>query len=679
MATPINVDTSQAVGAFRQLRIAQREALNELAGLTAGTQEYINASNRLSEVTNQINDINDTMRQVSGAPIENLSNSFRLLSGQVMNLDFDGAAQSLSTFGAGIKNVKIGDLTNGLKAFGKGLLDIGKALLANPIFLLVAAVTAIGTAMYALKDKIKPIGIIFDAIGDSIGFVVQQFKDLSDWIGFSSFAAEEAAEKQINAAKRTEDAVVARYDSEIKIAQAAGKNTEKLEKEKQIAVLESAKLQIEAIKSVAKVNGKFTEDQIKQLEDLGKVIYSASTELKVIEAKADKERQDEKDKANKEALDKLKKKKEEEKKYLEGLAKKALDDQKANDAKELANTVALIDSVNKLKDEQKLMYAKTEQEKIAITLARLEKEAELEYNATNQSAEAYAAYQEKLRIIRENAAFQTQQADDTQAKAEKEKLDSLALERATFEDGKIQKSIFTRDAQIQSATDIYNAQLELLKNQNLSEEEYALKSEELAQELADKKKAINQASFDDTIRGAQALSQATQSIANIAFAAQLKQAKGNAAEEEKIRKKQWKVNKAFGIANATIDGIQGVAKALNNPYPLNLVLAAASAVAAAANIAAIASTQYTGGDGGSGGTPSTPTNLQTGGLAAANQGPNVNTSGTQFNQGAIGASNAVNTGSSSNGSNNAQKVYVLESDITDKQQNRVKTESFSSF
>jgi hypothetical protein len=150
---------------------------------------------------------------------------------------------------------------------------------------------------------------------------------------------------------------------------------------------------------------------------------------------------------------------------------------------------------------------------------------------------------------------------------------------------------------------------------------------------------------------------ATQAVSDLVFDHQLKQAQGNANAERKIRKKQFQVNKAFGIANSVIDGVQAVQKALNNPYPLNIILAAASGIMATANTIRIAKTEFNdGGGGGTGGGIS-------GNLSAAGGGTNVappstgstllNADGTIKKQGA-----------------NAQpmvKAYVTETDISSTQ------------
>ena len=161
---------------------------------------------------------------------------------------------------------------------------------------------------------------------------------------------------------------------------------------------------------------------------------------------------------------------------------------------------------------------------------------------------------------------------------------------------------------------------------------------------------------------AQQLIAATQALTDLAFAHQLKQAQGNAKKEREIRKKQFQVNKAFGIANSVIDGVQAVQKALNNPYPLNIILAVASGIMATANTVKIASTKFDdGGAGVSGDGGGGAVNLGAGAGGVPINAPS--NASTQLNQ-----DGTVNSGIKD------QKVYVVESEITDKQKSVVKIE-----
>lgn len=134
-----------------------------------------------------------------------------------------------------------------------------------------------------------------------------------------------------------------------------------------------------------------------------------------------------------------------------------------------------------------------------------------------------------------------------------------------------------------------DAEYETFKN-DLKKREKDLEEASKKEEELDKK---TQAAKSEAItKGLQA----AQALTDLYFAHQLRKNKGNAAAELEIRKKQFKVNKAFGIVNAVVDGVGAVQKALNNPYPLNLILAVISGALAAANIVKIASTKFEGGD-----------------------------------------------------------------------------------
>lgn len=120
--------------------------------------------------------------------------------------------------------------------------------------------------------------------------------------------------------------------------------------------------------------------------------------------------------------------------------------------------------------------------------------------------------------------------------------------------------------------------------------------------------------------------QSIQAITDLVFAHQLRQAAGNAAKEREIKKKQFNLNKAFGIAGATIDGVQAVQKALNNPYPLNIVLAILSGAMAVANVVKIASTKFDDGGGSGGGGGADASVISVGSAAsAAPPVPSINT------------------------------------------------------
>lgn len=242
-------------------------------------------------------------------------------------------------------------------------------------------------------------------------------------------------------------------------------------------------------------------------------------------------------------------------------------------------------------------------------------------------------------------------ADREKERREKEYQDYLAHIAKYGRGGEIGEIINANQVSIQEQT--VENELRTIAIVDVAKEEQARKDLEREQKNQEAMKVLKENAFEESKQ----FLLATQAISDLVFDHQLKQAHGNAAAERKIRKKQFQVNKAFGIANSVIDGVQAVQKALNNPYPLNIILAAASGIMATANTIRIAKTEFNdGGGGGTGGGIS-------GNLSAAGGGTNVAPPST-------GSTLLNSDGTIKKQSTNAQpmvKAYVTETDISSTQ------------
>jgi hypothetical protein len=213
--------------------------------------------------------------------------------------------------------------------------------------------------------------------------------------------------------------------------------------------------------------------------------------------------------------------------------------------------------------------------------------------------------------------IQEQKKIDVSTEATKKEID-LAKKKADEQKKYLDEQYaYHKKIQDQIAADLSRQALEDRKKlEEKKEEEQILNDEETATFLniaeTKKKRKEEDAAADQKLteeteaaksQSVQKGLQAAQALTDLFFGYQLKQAKGNADKEREIRKKQFNVNKAFGIANAVVDGIGAVQKALNNPYPLNIILAVLTGVIAAANIVKIGSSKFDdgGGSGGGGG------------------------------------------------------------------------------
>jgi hypothetical protein len=194
----------------------------------------------------------------------------------------------------------------------------------------------------------------------------------------------------------------------------------------------------------------------------------------------------------------------------------------------------------------------------------------------------------------------------------------------------------------------------------------------------DDKKKLEEQTKNGQAKLFEASFNAAKGLSDAIFAIQIGNAKKGSAEELKLKKQQFNVNKAFSVTQATIDGVKAVQGVLAQSAfygPFTVPIAIATGISAAANVAKIAAAKFDGGGASSGG----------GGGGAAPQigstslptpptinNPNNNTS-TMFDaQGNnLGQSNEQRT------SQQPIKVFVTETDISDIQNraNKLKTQT----
>lgn len=319
--------------------------------------------------------------------------------------------------------------------------------------------------------------------------------------------------------------------------------------------------------------------------------------------------------------------------------------------------------------EQSLRFAGKTEEADKLRLIRTKEQRDATKQAVEGLKESIAGLQEF-----HNEAEQ-KKLDTTKALNDKAVADA---ERAAKEKLDIQKKYideqlaYQKSAQDEIDRYIHETNVNARKRlEEKREEEKAFDDEDLNQGFANiqakderlaeseaKARAEKQKTADQNLAATKQGLQAAQALTDLYFAHQLRQAKGNSEKEKEIRKKAFNVNKAFGVANAVIDGVGAVQKALNNPYPLNIVLAVLSGVLAAANIAKIASTKFD--DGGSSSAASSDTGSL--GSGAAPVVPQPTNTVTKIDD--DGKVNKVGQPT--------VKAVVVETDITDKQK-RVNT------
>lgn len=281
----------------------------------------------------------------SGSELTKMSNSFSRVGASLLSMDFGAAAEEAGRLAAISKTMNFGTAISSLKSLGSTFMSLGKALLTNPFFLLVGVITAIVVGIVKLMDELGILTAIFEAVGDAIGWVIQQIKDLLDWLGLTDYAGEEQLQNQIErndklaeSIKKLTSETATALEHEIELRRIAGEDTTELEREKLEMIKASLREQVvlagEKAKAIIKLHGADSEEFKAQKEALDLLVLdwkSASRQIEIFEAT-----QVAKEKASLEATEKAKedkrkewaaKRKEREEKERQERLKKELEEQ----------------------------------------------------------------------------------------------------------------------------------------------------------------------------------------------------------------------------------------------------------------------------------------------------------------------------------------------------------------
>jgi hypothetical protein len=388
---PLKLSGVQSLKAeLRSLKAAIAEASDpeQMAALAA----------QAGQVADRIKDANDAVNVfASGSKFEQISNSFGGIKDSLMSLDFEEASQKAQVFSKSLGSLNAGDISKSLKGLtstvttmGGAFVKLGLQILANPIFLLVAVITAIVVGIGIFLNKIGVLQKAIDFLMAPINLLIDSFKELTDWLGLTSYAAEENArkmekanEKAFKSSEKRVAAISDSYDIEIAKAKAAGKDTTELELDKSKAVSNAAKKRLaDARSEYAELKGLSDKDSIerrkalrKRIEEENKLIKDGSKERKLIQIADDAEEKAAEDKKAEEA------------KQRREAAQKAYKEGRAAIQKEIAAANKLLTDSTKTQtqieiDDTKAKYAAliAEAKKYNLDVTTLEKAQALEIN-----------------------------------------------------------------------------------------------------------------------------------------------------------------------------------------------------------------------------------------------------------------------------------------------------------
>jgi hypothetical protein len=657
---------------------------------------------RAGELTDSIRDANEQVNIFAGGSgFEKVSNNLGDIGGKLRSLDFAGAGESAKLLANNIASINpaeiteqmqgltttfsqlgkaggmaIGGLIKNVGAMAKAFFSFGVSLMANPIFLITAAIVALVGIIAVIMNKLgilQPvldgIGWVFGLIGDAIDAVIQSIKDFLDMIGLTDYAGEEMAKKEAarldmlnEKRKDAHTGLIRGLDEEIKIRKANGKDTEALELEKQKAILKTAQMEFDA-NNFKINNAKFlktlSEEEIKTLKknykESKEVLLQAKSDLRVFQAEQEAEQKQKEEQANAKAKENAKAQRERANQY----AKDRLDAQRL--AKDLE--LSLMDD-GFMKERAKV------EEQLKRQLFDIERNAKLTYDEKKKQTELYtdlAAIEDKKIVAAEELRQKEienkkNEANEIVKQNEIARANDLQNTIDEITESNFQRTLTEREREIQAVNDKYflleesaigNAEalveIEKAKNFELAEINKKQQAEDLQNyaKTQDAKKQITQAVFDGIAALGSIFIKDQKKLEKLNKASALVQIGIDTAKAISA----LIANSSANPANAVTGGLAGIAQ-----YATGIVQILTNVAKAKAILSSGSASAGGGGATASGGTTQTQTPVQS-------ATPQVNLFGgaNQFNN--VGGQQSVQGGQ-------VIKAVVSETEITNSQ-NRI--------
>ena len=209
----------EILSGLKGIKTELRAVQDQMAGLDAGSQEFVKLSQKAGELRDRMKDVTEAVNANAGPAISNFGNNLSIARGQLGELDITGFGESMKRMGANVKSVSFKDMGEGLKSVTGGFSTLGKALLTNPIFLIATAILGIVANFDKLTKAGGLVGKVFGFIKEQIDFVINGITAFLNYTGIIDSEAEaraEAAKKRAEDLKKLDEDVTNFLDAQTK-------------------------------------------------------------------------------------------------------------------------------------------------------------------------------------------------------------------------------------------------------------------------------------------------------------------------------------------------------------------------------------------------------------------------------------------------------------------------------
>ena len=151
--------SEQSAQGFKSAKAELRALQNQMLEMDQSSEEFKKASQRASELKDNISDLAQELSANAGNAFEGVANNASLFGDRLMSLDLKGAGVALSGFGNALGQLNFKTIKEELGGLIKGIGDMGKALLANPIFLIAGTIAGVIAYWSELTTAVKNFNI----------------------------------------------------------------------------------------------------------------------------------------------------------------------------------------------------------------------------------------------------------------------------------------------------------------------------------------------------------------------------------------------------------------------------------------------------------------------------------------------------------------------------------------
>jgi len=664
----------KSISSFKDLKTAIKAAKDEQISMSekfGGTSEQAKkAGQKLAELKDKVDDLNDSTKSLKGTGIERLTSSFRLLGEGIATFDFD--------------KIKL------------GFKGVGAAMSAIPIFLIIEG-------LKLLYDNFEKVVDFFNVFYASTDTATRSLKKLNAAIEENSTLQNEMLEATDKNTKFAMLSAKQQGKSELEIQEIQRSGFEKRSKyaseylkttgenydkilANELSTAEDRKNATKALNEARKsLDNELTNLEIFNLEKKIEANTKAEENDKALKDKANEALKAAAEKRNQDAKAAAQKKLEDEKKLLSDLENAKEQSYIKTFKTEIAQAIVkaqfqndkLIEDINKSTASQATKNKALAQAEITLqeNYAQIKKDYKIKQDA-KEKEDAIKVLQTKLSIIESGYQLELEK-DKTKNSIKLQNVEKGSEEEKAILENADQEKLIKAKAHLEEIykINIANAELLRLDTTNLTNK-YLQEKEALENAARDKKtEADKKAEADEKARKTQLHKDILESV-NIAaqttlavsktlsdtyymketqkinklYADKLKNVKQGSKEEKAIldqkakdekdlARQQFETQKKFNRASAIMNGILGLGAIFAIPDPTLGVMSAIRAIAlvatTAANVAQINSTQFDEGGSSAGGIPaaetSAPSTAQAPSIYGPGQGQSTTFSGNQNN------------------------------------------------